>query len=201
MTEEKAELRAAFNRQRRSLIAISMALVLVYGGGLELRTIQVLGAQFGIKRPVVLTLGLWASWLYFLVRYYQHHKELSETSFATLWRSRYREALDQVAMSKVTRRVEKEHVRPGESVSISAKGIQGNVYAFRATVIGRDQMPRVVPDPVTVKLGVLARIGLAARTGNFLAIKTRRFTEFALPYAIAGAPVLLFLADCARALP
>ncbi len=79
MTTDSDHIREGFVRQRRSLIAASLGLLLYVSSGIRLDAINVLGNTFSIARPALVPTALWVAWGYFFLRYYQYLRDLSDT--------------------------------------------------------------------------------------------------------------------------
>ena len=63
----------AFVRQRRSLLAVSLALILVQVGVIPLENLQILGVKLrDMAAPSMMELALWVLLLYFVSRYFAY---------------------------------------------------------------------------------------------------------------------------------
>jgi len=85
-----SEIRDAFIRQRRNLMLISVALLLVIGAGFRPEKINILGNTITVDNPDYIIYGIWMLWSYWFIRYIQHYNDLKDTE----WRQRYSEELN-----------------------------------------------------------------------------------------------------------
>jgi len=65
------DIRASFIRQRRNLMAISIVNLFVTLSGIKLNKLNLLGSDFDISRPQIITISLWIAFAYWLIRYFQ----------------------------------------------------------------------------------------------------------------------------------
>ena len=75
------ELVDGFVRQRRSLVAVSVALSAFVGLGARLEDIEFLGNTVHLAKPLAVAAPPWVAWGYFLIRYYQYFRDLGDVGF------------------------------------------------------------------------------------------------------------------------
>lgn len=74
-------VRQGFIRQRRSLIAITLALLAFQSLDATLSQVRILGNDIDLSRPLNVATPLWIAWFYFFARYYQHFRDLADPGF------------------------------------------------------------------------------------------------------------------------
>lgn len=199
MSEDTGHIREGFVRQRRSLIATSLALLLYSSSGVRLDAIDILGNSFTIARPAYIPLALWVAWFYFLLRYYQYLQDLPDAG--------WREAVAARVNTRVRRMAERELLvrlaqpvwhqpivdlppmdllyEGPDSVRLKASG----AIAYKTEKgLGRQEFSDV---SINFSRGQLILPRLLSHLGA--AINTRYFTEFALPFLVALSPLLYVL--------
>ncbi|MHB8252163.1 MAG: hypothetical protein ACYDEV_00330 [Acidiferrobacter sp.] len=74
-------IRTGFIRQRRNLIAISLALLFVEASELSVKTLDIFGSQLAIHKQSIVTAALWFAYAYWLWRYYVYFHDIGDKGF------------------------------------------------------------------------------------------------------------------------
>lgn len=108
MTQGLAE---GFVRQRRALVATSVALSAFVGLGARLDNIEFLGNTLTLAAPLSVATPLWIAWGYFLIRYYQYFRDLGDTGFREARTIRENTLARNFALARLRESI---HPEPGE---------------------------------------------------------------------------------------
>ena len=69
------KLLEGFHRQRRSVLAVSLALLAFQGLDAQLTTFSLFGNSIELDAPLQIATPLWIAWGYFCIRYYQYLRD------------------------------------------------------------------------------------------------------------------------------
>lgn len=94
-------MRDGFVRQRRNLMMVSAALLLVESAGVKFSELNLLGNKFLIENPGVINIGLWIAFLYWLYRYYVYFHDIGEKGFVSKYRSRMMDLVCAIAFKQL----------------------------------------------------------------------------------------------------
>ena len=97
------ELLDGFHRQRRSLLAVSLALVAVQGVDPTLAKLEILGNTIDLDAPLRVGLLLWVAWTYFLVWYYQYFHDIEDHGIQEAYRVRLQRRVRAKALKKAAK--------------------------------------------------------------------------------------------------
>ena len=133
----KSDIKEAFVRQRRALVATSLALIAFQGLGATLHRVTLLGNTIELASPLSVTTPLWVAWVYFYLRYYQYLRSLGDKGFKSLIEMRMIELASRAALKLIKDQIRVEEfkkqtvriVRPQMQRLSSPPGF----WTFRAT--------------------------------------------------------------------
>lgn len=97
----KSEIREDFVRQRRALVATSLALIAFQGLGATLDKVTLLGNTIDLASPLSVTTPLWIAWGYFFLRYYQYFRDLGDKGFKDITQRRTIDLARKAALKQV----------------------------------------------------------------------------------------------------
>ena len=198
--EPAAGLRDGFVRQRRSLIAVSLVLLLYTTSGIVVKELSILGNNFDVARPKILPLALWVTWAYFLIRFYQYFRDLQDPASAAALHSKLRPRVERAAAEQFKRTFElPEHWDRNKAE-----------YQFDTIMLRAPQKDRswlvhvkgavvhVTPEQSEARvletdLVVPFDANLERRATLDVMLHTRFGTEYLLPFLVAVAPVVAWL--------
>ena len=202
-TDSFAELRAAFSRQRRGLMASSAAVALFVAFEVSLHELSLLGTRFELGNPSAVTGGLWLVWAYYLIRYLQHFQDLRDDGAGKAFQNALRARMLQLAKRRFETRFLRQN-RPfpsdcvprfeyDESSSEPVPSLGIWAVKFTGTLIaeGKAASKAVVIDNQSETMTPTPKD--RARAWLRVAIGTRYFSEYGLPLLIACAPFVALL--------
>ncbi len=195
-------MRDGFVRQRRNLMMVSAALLLVESADVKFSELNLLGNKFLIENPGVINIGLWIAFLYWLYRYYVYFHDIGEKGFVSKYRSRMMDLVCAIAFKQLnTTRTEwlpsatqgKTRLQLGPDRSFYQRLLwryEIKLSVLITTTSGVDgQSPElryfdhhVVSDRVPLAVAHL-------RAWLHVLTKTHLFSEYLLPFAVALLPV------------
>lgn len=199
-----SDLRESFVRQRRNLNAASLALILVTAAGVSLQEIEILGNKFAVQRPSALSVAFWVAWVYFLVRYYQHWRDLADPEPAKAQEAALDRLLYKRGCRELTRIFEPSFPLPKDAPAprfdVQPRGVIENnpgrvVVAYSGTAnyqFSRDHLQQQSFEGYRVTLPALTRLD-HLRAWLWVAMHTRHFTEYGLPVVLALSPVVILV--------
>jgi hypothetical protein len=196
------DISAGFVRQRRNLIVISLVLLFAQLADLAVSELDVFGTKIKIGSPVAVDFALWLAWSYWLVRYYVYlHdlpiEDLQRHQFTFLQRKLNRD-IDKLLFNRLreTHKLDcsKSEFRP----SLRTRHVGPFEAGWRIRLTGVDaQCVRKRGNSSSTQVGdyeifITGRelVGYERRAKVEAYLKTRWFTEYILPFVIAGLPFL-----------
>ncbi len=194
-SEEKARVvREGFIRQRRSLIVVSLGLLWYLSAGIRLSTITLLGNSFSIERPALVPAAMWLAWAYFLLRYYQHLRDLDDKDWSSEVATRVNRAIRRYAERRILASLVRQYgaVEDLTVAPISTSETEGKILlkadgSFAVTVEGKRTTEAFVGWTHTVRRSAF-RLP-TAWAWIHTSMHTRNFTEYALPFLVALGPI------------
>jgi len=196
--ENADTLRTDFSRQRRSLMAVSVAHSLFLGAGVRLTEVNLLGTKIEITNPRVIPLGLWLLLTYFLLRYYQHYSDLNDKGPLTAFSDELGRILARRGRESFERGFPK-HYMPERTLTnpvfqydmVSSHGDPHGKWtvavrgAMSATSGETGSISTFIPDTnIVLQVTPQDRV----RAWIWVAANTRYFTEYVLPVLMAAFP-------------
>lgn len=198
------ESRESLAKQRRMLLAISIAIAVVHAGRVELDSLAILGAKIAIERDWVLIAAAWSIWLYSILRFFQLQIDLDELmKFSRTVQLDQAGMVDRKDQSPAFVTLVKDELRkaslPPDAYEISAAGradsgrmVHVNLVLRRKVRPGEMKGTRLAPKTlaVQVELPTLMMAKLNSRSFARIGLFTSIWTEGQLPYFVACLPVL-----------
>lgn len=206
----ESEIRTAFIRQRRNLIAISLVLLFAETTGISVPQLTILGIEIELDSPDSVIKWLWAGYWYWLLRYYQFFLATSNKGVRVGFESRLLPVLTRFAMEK--EEAESEELKaarlasPDHAVRLHNLGAsfvtdmphssvraQFNVITERTINEGSNTIKEI---PQKVYAFSRRRLLLPViRAALLTVINTPLFSEYFLPFAIALVPPVYWLVN------
>ncbi|MCR9096078.1 MAG: hypothetical protein NXI30_17780 [bacterium] len=202
---DEHEIRGGFQRQRRNLVATSLALFVFEAAGLEFQQVSVLGNSAKLTNPTFVPVLLWSAWGYFLIRYVQFFRAIPEIGYGAAVRRRMQQTVPKIAFKMF-----KSDFEP-KDMEIPANAIV--TYDYHVVTMSGEH-----PDLWDVQLGVSvgwtvpgsSQIGTANPGGRYqihgrvlrrARLRARlhaawnhpALSEHIFPYVIAALPVVLWV--------
>lgn len=201
------QVHVGFIRQRRSLIVVSLLLFFYYYADAKIGpSLNVLGVPITLQNPEHVTAVFWIAWVYFLVRYYQYLRDLGDKGFRRAYHESLERYIHRFAVHRMERQFGSENPEFSE-IRFEPKSIRtvlatsgtweleiSGDYAYRTPTGGGHQM--VGPGLDHIGVPILRRT--RARALLHVLASTRLVTEYALPFAVAAAPLVLPLGGLCR---
>ena len=201
-----SEIRAGFYRQRRCLIAASLGLLLLQSVGLTLDKISIFGNEFLIQRTELLSVALWVTYFYFLIRYYQHFHDLGDTGINTMYNIRVNTGIGDWAYKKIKRdflnsqdpdknkkyifrKYESKKALIDKRAAMIDISVSGEIITEKDRNISRSGFD--INKTEYANWWIVYRIRIQA-VGHIF-IRTRLVTEYYLPFIVAAGPLLWWL--------
>lgn len=170
---DDTDKRESFRRQRRNLMAVSIATAFYEAAGLKFPQLNLLGNMVEIEKPEIVSAAITIAFIYFLWRYYTACREVGGIprffSACNIWAS-------ERARAYVTRK----YVKPNRNKYESAELIKGRYVELTFRLRRNNQgLPE---ENVTVRerywiYQIVSWIPTTLQTSNF--------TEYVLPYLLA----------------
>ena len=196
-----------FVRQRRALVAVSVSLAAFVGLGATLEDIEFLGNTVHLVKPLAVAAPLWIAWAYFLVRYYQYFRDLGDVGFREAVTTRENHLARRFALRRLRQKIhpnitEFRHpkvrleVQPMEVVEMPPGmwRLKANGWAHVTERFSSKKMSSELIENVQVSFPPwYPRFG-KVRSAVWVLTHTRFGTEYGLPFIVAGAPLVLWLA-------
>lgn len=111
--QESEALHVGLVRQRRGLLAASLALLFYESAGLVVRKISLLGNTVDVTNPSRAGIFLWVAWAYFFLRYYQFLRDLPEKGIATAYCAQLDKLATRLAVKRFVASYEPNPDAPG----------------------------------------------------------------------------------------
>ena len=192
-----------FVKQRRLLLGVSIVLSLYLLTGISLDTVNVFGNTFQVSNPEHIETSLWILWTYFLLRYYQHSKNLRTQEKDNLMYDLTRKYVGKKAYKDFVKSSQ-ENTKEEGSHNYTYKGIvhydvKGGYYhhiTISTSIVSTspDQLKKAASSPEPTKTFTPEEIKVPKILSYLeLYFITPYGTEYCLPYILSTAPVLLCL--------
>ena len=198
----ESQLRDAFTRQRRNLMAVSLILLFIEVADVAISpTGTLFGIPITIGNPVAVTWALWIGFAYWLWRYSVYFHDLSDRGFLKAYRHRLEYLVHRIARRRV-----KDDSRIAEA--LAKKGLKltkvlgaGTTedpltpwrhqvrVTFSVSSTARPGSPHQRDDLYIVddvKSMLLANL----RAWMHVILIRHLFSEYLLPFVVAGSPIL-----------
>lgn len=198
------EIREGFVRQRRSLIAVSLALLFYQTTGVVVERLSLFGNEVVLRDPSAASIVLWVAWVYFLVRYYQHFHDTPSKGLWAAHHDRLQMHVKRLASAQFEKECRAEQARGELSGQIdftridpSVMGRKGGAWEIR--VRAPKLKPGANPSHPNPQHEVLIRVGgsplrlAQIRASLHAAFHTRFLTEYYLPFVVAAVPPAFML--------
>lgn len=203
MDDDGPDVHAGFVRQRRSVVAVSLALVFVHTAGLSFTKLNLFGNEVGLADPRAASIALWLAWLYFLLRYYQYFRDVPEKGRGA-YLSRLHDLVKAAAFQEYKQRsiAETEDLPLNAAPEFTQQRLDalertGDLWHYKVLGYMSWQTPGVSNSRQQPERDIYIhgpRVTLAkVRAAIHVVLHTRFFTEFYLPFAVAAAPVVLVI--------
>lgn len=204
----ESEIRTAFVRQRRNLIVISLVLLFAETSGISVPQLNILGIEIKLDNPNAVIYWLWGGYLYWLLRYYQFFLATPDKGVQAGFESRLLPVLTRFAMEKEEAESEEfkaaKLASPHRSVRMynsraffvqrmhHSVTTQFNVITERTSSEGSNIIKEIPQKTYTFSRRRL--LVPVTRAALLTVINTPVFSEYFLPFAIALAPPIYWLA-------
>jgi hypothetical protein len=203
MTDSQEWIRSGFARQRRNLMAASLALLAFQEIGAQLKKLSILGNEIELARPLRLSFPLWVMWTYFGIRYYQYLRDLTDRGFYRAVSERGEHLLRGAARAKLRKElkpdlsgfadpvwgVEVEGILPvGNAEGIAKFTARGHMLVVdRGT--SKHRMEYFNEREIILKPNEPPLADIRAQI--WVLLHTHRGTEYVLPFVVAALPLLV----------
>lgn len=195
---------AGFNRQRRSLLAVSLVLLGIQGLNPQLGSLAIFGSTITLEAPLNIATPLWIAWIYFLVRYYQYLRDLGDKGIHSTYRDRLINLANAVAKHSAYRHLplDTEGLSSRRTIRIDAKDInivvsQPPPWEYEITGAAHiDERPPGTKGRMQMlekqrfRLPPSSLIVPRVRAVWWVIAHTRLMTEYALPLIVAALPAI-----------
>lgn len=177
----------SFQRQRRNVIVISMILLALCFGDVDIKGLTFAGMTFGaFKSPEIFLYGLWIAFVYFVYRYFLYFLRESLKDIKSTWM----QELENAVNPRIERLVRQRYDRPHEAHLYSYQILRKNKFIYiGAAYFQRDaaQLQSAatlenIEMPIT-RRSILFWEFLGTMKTIFL---TPAFTEHLLPFLLAA---------------
>ncbi len=196
----ESQLRDAFTRQRRNLMAVSLILLFIEVADVAISpTGTLFGIPITIGNPVAVTWALWIGFAYWLWRYSVYFHDLSDRGFLKAYRHRLEYLVHRIARRRV-----KDDSRIAEA--LAKKGLKLTKVLGAGTV---DLNPWRYQVRVTFSASKTDQPGLSYQRDDLYTVDDVKsmllanlrawmhvilirhlFSEYLLPFVVAGSPIL-----------
>jgi len=105
MADDPGSIHQGFVRQRRNIVATSIALFLYEKLGIVIDSINILGNTARITDPSSVTTLLWIAWSYFFLRYYQYFRDTPDKGLSKAYQGHVHRLARSVAQKKLMKSV------------------------------------------------------------------------------------------------
>lgn len=215
MDEPHADPKVSFARQRRNLLAVSLALLAFQWTGATFDKFVLLGNVITLKAPLDVTRPLWVAWLYFALRAYQYYRTLPGDPVWAPIRDRTNVEMLVLAKSLATVELVRElgagmAGKPEGTLAVEPPGIVGyepshwlvelhGTFTIRAATKKGAESKTQVLEPYTVHVPTRALPRARMRAAIWVALNTTAVTEYVLPALVAVLPGARLVAAVLRA--
>jgi hypothetical protein len=205
------KIRELFIKQRKTLIAVSVLLVLFHYSGISISLdgLKVFGLEMKGLNVLHISFLLWLSWFYFLLRYYQYFRDLPDKGIKNALDTRLTLNLKRIAFKEFQKSFSFEDLNyknpPGVDGKVLSHELKLNedksiVLQIEEKFIGVELTADVLihtesgggyqttGNKVTISEGNLRKAKLHSLL--WLSFNSHFVSEYFLPFAIAVAPVI-----------
>lgn len=181
MDEETRSGGASFDKQRRSLMLVSVLLFFLYYAEVRINEFSLVGAKIQVSRPEALRHVLWGVWVYFVLRYYQYWKALKSHAI----RMQYNEHLRWVIKRRLRKRID-QHLegKPKHHHHHYVTGFRREGWWTNLLVV--DTVAAKSEAVITQPVRIWSFWVLQARAYWRVAVHETTFTDYVLPLLLAG---------------
>jgi hypothetical protein len=190
-----------FDRRRRNLIVVSLALCVAIWTGIRFTRLNLLGVDVDVQREWSLAFFLWFFWGYFLFRFWQAFKiiEINNPFMTSV------DMNSRVVARRLTLKRHKASVQPGERVQVSEMVMRERttmggwreiqeIYWTPQAIDDRGVVTRnLLSDPHTESLPRSELRKLKRRACVHVTITTSPVADQIFPFVVAMAPLVLWL--------
>ena len=204
----ESEVRTAFVRQRRNLIAISLVLLFAETTGIRVEHLDILGIAIELDSPKSVISWLWVGYVYWLLRFYQFFLSTPNKGVRAGFDSRLLPILTRFAKEK--EEAESEELKSARLASQGRLVRLHNLGAFFVKDMPRNSVTaqfNVITERTTSEGGnlfneipqksyIFSRRRLffpVMRAALLTVINTPLFSEYFLPFAIALVPPIYWV--------
>jgi len=100
MADDADYIRRGFVAERRSLLVVSFILFFYRQAGLRIDEINVFGNKVSLDSPWWTAFALWVLWVYFLLRFYQYFRSISDKGFWTAYEEQMKKLVTRSALKQ-----------------------------------------------------------------------------------------------------
>jgi hypothetical protein len=201
MDDAVVSVTEGFVKQRRNLVAASLALIFYHTSGLVLEKLEIFGNTLNVRDPWLVSVVLWVAFGYFFLRYYQLFRDLGDKGIRSEYAGRLQSIVTRVAERKLRESYRSMDFGPSsqdielKDINIAAIRKDRNQWEFRATESKASHTARSLrPDPLQPPMLYVKGRSLRlakVRAAFHVAFNTRLLTEYYLPFLVAAIPVLV----------
>lgn len=203
-------LRDAFLRQRRNLMIVSLVLLFVEAAELTINELNLLGNPLILKNPATITYALWVGFGYWLWRYYVYFYDLGDKGFLRTYHERMLYLVPRIALRKLKHDktimeglIKEGKIKEGKTKLVLVGSPHSATFYHRsplryrlnlalqaysrtdkdapATTFTLEKFLVDAPGPMLVA---------NVRAWVHVILSRHMFSEYVLPFAVAGLPVL-----------
>ena len=116
---DEKKLWDGFCRQRRNLMLISIALLLIHAADLKFTTINIFGNKATFQNQTIIHTALWIAWAYWLLRYHQYSRDIGDKGYEKTFKIRLNKKAEKAAQKKVKKSNEWHRIK---EASLEKKG-------------------------------------------------------------------------------
>lgn len=201
MLAGRDDIREGFVRQRRALIAVSLLLLFMDIAQLRITKLNLLGNEVLLGQPDAIYLAMWVAFFYWLARYYQYFQDLGDKGFMKAHNIRLNQLVPQAALKQALKEQPALLITPPdikgktevmiEKADVWAEGTHWKVQlTVRQLTIQGEASTEDYFEAEEVTVKGLSLLLLKGRAWIHVAIHTRLFTEYLLPFVIALLPIV-----------
>jgi len=192
-------IRAAFIRQRRNLMVVSLALIFVEFAELTVTKVSLFGNELTVSNPMAVNSALWIGYFYWLWRYYVYFHDLGDKGFLSTYQRQMLELVKRCAFRQLQKdsqfiKLPQSHMaEPGE-LSWSFRSPFRYVVNLRVNFMPPTGQIFAQPESLSYTgIEVTARVPLLiahSRAWVHVFTRTHLPSEYVLPYLVAAAPLV-----------
>lgn len=201
MLDNTADVRQGFIRQRRNLIAVSLALVFYQTAGLVITRLSFLGNEADVSEPSLASAVLWVAWLYFLLRYFQYFMDVPNRGERDAYYDRLQVLVHALArQDAIETHVEQQKWHEVRNLAIEMEKIDtlhrhSNGWQVRVNgvIVGNTERANKSQQMNQYETLIWGKEFQRSKVKAVLYVVccTRFATEYYLPFAIAAVPIVI----------